>query len=187
MSWSRGQIWSAVAVAAALGLILVWALTSSSGDEEAKSEASATTATTSQSSGPTTKASPTPPPTQVTAKPVGKKPDLDSQVELSDGATARITKIEKVQSQGELPGETSAPALRFTVEATAGSEPLNLATVVVSISGPGGKPFGGSLASGKSAKAVYIFNIPVAERDNVAVEFSWSGKEKPVVLSGNVG
>jgi len=186
----------AAAVAAVLGLILVWALNSSSGDKEAKPEP---TAASNQTSGPTPKSTPTTaPPTQVTAKPVGKNPDLDSPVKLSDGATAKIVKIEKVQSQGELPGEISAPALRFTVETTAGSEALNLATVVVnayygpekipavSISGPGGKPFGGSLASGKTAKGVYIFNIPVAERDNVSVEFNWSPKAKPVILSGNV-
>lgn len=158
--------------------------------------ATATTATASPDDDATTA---TATPRAVTPRPAGSKGrPLTDPVRLADGATARVTKVERVRSRAQLPGEISAPALRFTVEVTAGDEAVDLAPVVVNayygpdrtpaiaMTEPGGTPFAGRLAAGKSATGAFVFNVPPRERGQVHLEFSWSAKRKPVVLSGNV-
>lgn len=137
-------------------------------------------------------------PKSAEAKPVGRERPLTSPAPLAGGATASVTAIEKVRSEARVPGEVSAPALRFTIKATAGDDRLDLRPVVVNayygsdrtpavaVGAPGAKPFTGRVAPGKSATGVYVFNVPTSERDVVRLEFTWSPDEKPVILTGNV-
>ncbi len=198
MSWSSRQVVILVGAVVLAAAVLVWALNTRSQPEANQPQPSIKTTETAGSAKTSKSSTPTTPPKKATVQPIAEQPALDSVVELGEAATAQIIKIEKVSSQGELPGELSAPALRFTIEVTAGEAKLNLATVVVNayygkaqtpavtVGEPGGRPFAGTLAKRETATGVYVFNIPTKERGDVRVEFSWSPKEKPVTLAGKV-
>ncbi len=199
---SSKKLFVAIAVVVALAVVLLgWQLASSDDPLDTNAEQPQTSATPAQGSSKTSATEPTektPAPEPVTPKPVKKERTLTDPAPLAAGAEATVTKIESVQSSAELPGEISGPALRFTIKATAGDKPLDLSTVVVNtyfgsertpaieVGAPGGKPFSGEVSPGKSATGVYVFNVPVAQRDLVRLEFTWSPEAKPVILTGNV-
>ncbi|WP_313408299.1 hypothetical protein [Aeromicrobium sp.] len=173
----------------------------SSGDDGAtKDDASAPSPTSAATPAPTASASaaPTRAPKPVRPRPAPDGRPLTAPVELADGATAKVTRIERLRSVPELPGEIAAPALRFTIRATAGDEPVEMTPVVVNayygsertpalpMTQPGGEPFEGRLAAGESTNGVFVFNVPPAERGRVYLEFSWSPDRKPVILTGDV-
>lgn len=189
-----GVVVAVVAVVALVG----WRVSS---DEDSEPDARSTTPV---SAAPTDGGEPTPTakapaPKAVTPRPAPRaKRTLTDPVPLAAGATAEVTRIESVRSSAEIPGEVSAPALRFTIRATAGDRRVDLVPVVVnayygrertpavSMGEPGAEPFPGQLAPGRSATGVFVFNVPPAERDLVHLEFSWSPKQKPVILTGDV-
>jgi len=189
----------AVVVLAVLALA-VWWLVGSSDSDDSSAEPQYTPATPAASSAaPSEPTTATPAPKVVTPKTAGPRSrPLTDEVRLAGGATAEVTKVERVRSEANLPGEVSAPALRFTVRATAGDEALDLSRVVVNayygpdrtpaiaITEPGGRPFEGSLRAGRSATGVFVFNVPPRERDRVQLEFSWSPKQRPVILTGDL-
>lgn len=188
----------ALAVVVVIALGVGWLV--ASGDSSDSAGEPQYTPSTTQASPPATekKSTATPAPRTVRPKPAAKGRPLTSRVPLEKGASAVVTKVETVRSRSELPGEVAAPAVRLTVKATAGDEAIELSKVVVnayygpdrtpaiSMSEPGGKPFAGTLAAGRSADGVFVFNVPRAERDQVYVEFSWSPKAKPVVLTADL-
>lgn len=187
----------AVVVAVVIALGVGWLVTSRDSSDQAD-EPAYTPSTTQASPSETQESTPTPAPRTVQPKPAAKGRPITSRVPLEDGATAVVTKVESVRSRAELPGEVAAPAVRLTVKATGGDEAIDLSKVVVnayygpdrtpaiSMTEPGGKPFEGTLAAGRSANGVFVFNVPPAERDQVFVEFSWSPKAKPVVLTADL-
>jgi len=187
----------AVAVVALLAGAVWWV---AAGDDDTKDDASVSPPTSAATPTPTASAPtrPTPPPKRVRPRPAPDGRPLTAPVRLADGATAKVTTIERLRSVPELPGEIAAPALRFTIRATAGDEAIEMTPVVVNayygsdrtpalpMTEPGGAPFEGRLAAGESTTGVFVFNVPPAERDRVYLEFSWAPDQKPVILTGDV-
>lgn len=191
----------AVVLVALAVALLGWRLAASDDPQDTNAEQPKSSATPAQD--PSTAPTPeqtekTPAPEPVTPKPVKKERELTDPAPLAAGAEATVTKIESVRSSAKLPGEISGPALRFTIKATAGDKALDLSPVVVNayfgsertpaieVGAPGGKPFAGEVAPGESATGVYVFNVPVDQRNPVRLEFTWSPDAKPVILTGNV-
>lgn len=126
------------------------------------------------------------------------KDSLSKKITFEKGASVGITGFEALTSQAAGPGEISAPAIRITIELTAGEDPIDLGAVVVNsyygkdlipadvVARPGGVPFEGVLAAGAKKKAVYVFNIPLDQRDNVTIEFIHPGDIEPIQWQGSV-
>jgi hypothetical protein len=173
------------------------------GDAATTTDAPAATAATT-APGPT--APPTtgvpPSPTSLVTVPEGEIEladpiDTDEVADFGTGVTAEIVALEAVDGVAELPGEISGPALRVTVRLTNGTDAaLALARVQVDLNSgsdrapglalnePGGAPFVGELAPGESADGVYVFGVPVDNRDQVQVLVLYSVDAPMVVFEG---
>lgn len=148
-------------------------------------------------------------PTQVTESPTETEPtepprDLEPEEAMTEtrefeaGASVRVTGFEAVTSQAAGPGEVSGPAIRVSVELTAGEEPIDLAGVLVNayygadltpadlVARPGGQPFEGTIAAREATEGVYVFNVPVAERGDVTIEFIHPADTEPLTWRGSV-
>lgn len=118
--------------------------------------------------------------------------------EIGNGAEVKIAGIEAVHSQAQIKGEISGPAIRVTVEVSAGSDKIDLSRVLVNayygkaktpaieVGAPGGSPFSGTLEAKKQATGVYIFNVPADERGDVQIEVVHPNSTKPVKYRGSV-
>lgn len=129
------------------------------------------------------------PPASDRPKPV--RVPIEEPAELGGGVAVDIVRIEAVEGEARGPGETSGPALRFTVRVVNDSdEPLSLRAAVLTayygaedtpagdLSGPGVRMLKGELAPGGTAQGRYVFAVPTDERDRVRVDFS-VGAERP--------
>lgn len=152
------------------------------------------------SSGPTG----TPAPGSLAVVPAGERPTerpvpLASPAAFDSGLTLRITGAEPVQGVAHGPGELAGPAVRLELELEnrTGKE-ISLETVVVALtygdaqtpavtlSGPGAEPFAGTLGSGDTARARYVYAVPEEERARVRVVASHAGSVPAVALTGSV-
>lgn len=109
----------------------------------------------------------------------------------------RIMRIESVEGVARGTGEIAGPALRLTLRMSNGSDsPVSLESAVVDVasgaaqnpaptlSGPGAEPFQGKVPAGGSMRAVYVFAVPVDERDRLRVAVSYVSDAPVVVLAG---
>jgi len=123
---------------------------------------------------------------------------LDAAAHFDRALSLRVTEVEAVRGVARGPGEIAGPAVRLTVRLTnRGGRPVSLESVVlavsygrdetpaVTLSGPGGRPFGGELGPGRSQSARYVFAIPVAARGDVRVVASYTGAAPAVQLVGS--
>jgi hypothetical protein len=124
---------------------------------------------------------------------------IDKPAQISPGLSAAITKFEAVEGKALTPGEVSAPCVRITVtirNATSSAVPLNTAVVTayygadatpaLELTSPGGTPFPAKLEAGNTATAIYLFSIPVDQRDRVRIEVDYSVEVSPLVFEGAV-
>jgi hypothetical protein len=124
---------------------------------------------------------------------------FDATARFGAGLTLRVTRAEDVDGVAHGPGEIAGPAVRMTFELdNEGAEPVSLESVVVAVtygadetpavtlSGPGEKPFAGTLASGGTAVGRYVFALPVEERGRVRVVVSYTGGAPAVSFAGSV-
>lgn len=131
--------------------------------------------------------------TVVTAPPVA----IDDVADPGTGMSFRVDRLEAVQGEANGPGEIAGPAVRVTVTASNDTgAPVLLETIVVDLvygpdrtsaaplSGPGSVRFSGELAQGASATGVYVFDVPVDQRDEVSVIVSYTAAVSPVVFTG---
>lgn len=122
---------------------------------------------------------------------------LDQPASFATGVTAELTKVESVDGEAQGPGEVAGPAVRVTVRLTNGTAaavPLTQAVVNVyagqdlapgePLSGPGGKPFTGTLQPGATATGVYVFNVPADQRDRLQVTVSYDPTVTTVLFEG---
>lgn len=131
-------------------------------------------------SGPTassTSTSPSSGPTSVLA-PSGTQPASGPTVPITSVATfdgkvtGQIDKIADVTASGTGAGQTKGPGLALTITIkNASSAPIDLSSAVVNLAigaaktpgdpadGPPARPFKGSVKSGESATAVYVFRV----------------------------
>lgn len=179
-------------VIAVIAVLVVVFLVSSNDDDDADTPTSQATSETENPEEPTPSVSP--------EKPKKLKPaaELTEPRELTAGGGVKIVQIESVTSDASVPGEVSAPAIRVTLEVTAGDKAIDLGGVVVNayygkdetpavaVSGPGVKQFSGKLKTGKSAQAVQVFNVPREERKNVTIEFIYPDSLKSLKFQGSV-
>lgn len=109
----------------------------------------------------------------------------------------RIMRIESVHGLARGTGEIAGPALRLTLRMSNGSDsPVSLEGAVIdlasgaaqnpapTLSGPGAEPFQGEIPAGRSMTAVYVFAVPVDERDRLRVAVSYVSDAPVVVLAG---
>jgi hypothetical protein len=131
--------------------------------------------------------------TVVTAPPVA----IDDVADPGTGMSFRLDRLEAVQGEANGPGEIAGPAVRVTVAAANDTgAPVLLETIVVDLvygsdrtsaaplSGPGAVRFSGELTQGASATGVYVFDVPVDQRDEVSVIVSYTAAVSPVVFTG---
>ena len=136
-----------------------------------------------------------PPLVDPTAPPVG----LDDPAEVG-AVTARLARIEAIQGEADGPGEVAGPALRVSVDLTnSGAEAVDLTGVVVNLfhgpealpaemlSGSGAAWLSGSLAPGATVTGVYVFPVPLDDRDPVQVTVFLTVDEPTVLFEGTLG
>ena len=141
---------------------------------------------------PTPPASGEPAPPSV-APPIG----LDDPAEVIPGVTFSIAGLEPVEGEAEGRGQVAGPALRFRIDIdNATSEPVQLGTTVVNVfmgtaqrpaqelSGPGAEPFPSAVAPGGTASGVFVFGVPLEERDQVAISVDFAVGVPVVVFQG---
>ncbi|MCD4527479.1 hypothetical protein [Nocardioides sp. cx-173] len=210
----RALLGAALTALTALVVGVVWTLWphSASAPERRESASSATSGGTSSEAPdpatPSTPMSPAPDPDpssgsldpvpyeEVTPEPALP---LSATADFGTGLTLAVLESEAVRSKASGPGEISAPALRLTMRLrNASGEPIDIEGMVVSLEygtartpavdvhQPGGAPFGGVLAPGATTRGVYVFNVPVSERDQVRVTTSYTGTAPTVVLAGSL-
>ncbi|WP_134741395.1 hypothetical protein [Nocardioides sp. 503] len=202
------RLWWVPAVLALLGA-LVWAL----GPEDANDadsgrrppNAAAPAAPTSPpgsapSSGPTEVPAPGSldevPVEEVTPEPAVP---LTATARLGHGVALRIVDVEDVQGVARGVGEIAGPALRVTVELANRSEeevPVDSAVVdllagpdrtpAATLTGPGGRPFEGSVPAGGTATGVYVFGVQDEGGTRVRVSVSYRGGAPVAVFAGDV-
>jgi len=126
--------------------------------------------------------------------------DFAGPAEWSDGASIRVTDARQQVTSGRGPGERAGqPQTLFTLELVNGTgAALDLNAVVVQAVYGGDKAqasplydaetvdFGGSLAPGGAATAVYSFAIPADQVGNVVLSVDVDGYRFPAVFSGAV-
>jgi hypothetical protein len=125
--------------------------------------------------------------------------EIGSTADLGSGVTATVTSLEAVQGKAQGVGEVAGPAVRVTLQVTNGSSKqidTDLALVNLysgsdqapasELSGPGAKRFPSTLAAGKSADGVLVFNVPPSDRDRLVVEFTYSTDAPRVLFTGSM-
>jgi hypothetical protein len=207
----RDRRWWAVAIALLLvgGLTAVVALAASSeptSSPPSRNPASGNTETVTPTPGSEPSSGPTgtPSPGSLDVVPAGEMRTraavpFDATASFEPGLTLEVTQREDVAGVARGPGEIAGPAVRLTFELqNGGDEEVSLESVVVAatygaeetpavtLSGPGEKPFGGTLAPGGTAVGRYVFALPVEERGQVQIVASYTGGAPAVAFEGSV-
>lgn len=131
------------------------------------------------------------------ARPTADPVPLEEPARPTPEVEARITRIEAVEGEANLPGEVGGPALRITVSVdNATSAPLDLTFAVVNLYfgqerspaiellRPGGEEFPAEVDAGGEATGVFVFLVPEGERDDVLVELDLSTESTVVLFEG---
>lgn len=125
---------------------------------------------------------------------------FDEPAELADQIELTVEEIEDVDGEVTVPGEVARPALRFTVGVeNSGSVAVDTTyqavnayygpenTPAAPFLQPGGTPFPGSVPPESAITGVYLFDVPVAERDEVVLEVDINPRLPVARFSGDVG
>lgn len=196
----RRALWGWIAVGAAVLAAVVIAFASwprggtvaepGASDESARTSA---TATSYPQPTPTAPASgePTPPPQ---APPVS----FDESAEVIPGVTFSIADLEAVEGEAEGRGEVAGPAIRFRVDVVnATAAPVDLSTTVVNVfvgpaqdpaqdlAGPGAESFPAEVAPSGTASGVFVFTVPLEQRDQVTISVDYAVGVPIVVFQGS--
>ncbi|MEH0110277.1 hypothetical protein V6N00_11245 [Tersicoccus sp. MR15.9] len=123
----------------------------------------------------------------------------DAVVSASGGLRFALTKVEAVDGKAVMPGEIAGPSVRVTVTVTnGGGRPVDLDLFAVNayvgkdavpartVVEPGGRPFSGTLATGRTASGIYLFTIPRDQRDQVRVTVNYLSQQPDVVFEGSL-
>jgi hypothetical protein len=169
--------------------------TTSSATPTASAASSATVPTPSVS--PLKRSTPTPGVTASSPQPT-RTAALAAPAPIKKALTAAVSRMEAVQGTASGPGEVAGPAVRFTITITntTGKRVDLTNTVVNAYSGtdsapaielqsPGAEPFPASVANGASAKGVFVFNIPKADRKHVEITVDTSVLNPVVAFKGS--
>jgi len=123
---------------------------------------------------------------------------LDETGSFGTGLTVRLSKIAAVNGKASAPGEIAGPAIKLTVVTrNEGERAVDLDGVVVFVSAgkertpaselkDGARPLNGRVGPGDTQTGTYIYTVPRADRDDIRVEISYSGRAPTVVFEGSV-
>jgi hypothetical protein len=122
---------------------------------------------------------------------------LDEAAEVIPGVTFSIAGLESVEGEAEGRGQVAGPAIRFRIDVdNTTSEAVQLGTTVVNVfmgsaqrpaqelSGPGAEPFPAEVAPGGAASGVFVFSVPLEERDQVAISVDFAVGVPVAVFEG---
>lgn len=140
-----------------------------------------------------------PPPPGATGAPLAgitKLPPVTvgQAADLGSGLLASVQKIDPLQIASSGPGELNGPGVSVTVEVENKTpQPVDLGGVVVNASYGNDQAAAGSLAapfraftgqldSGKSAQAVYVFQVPERDAASVVVDINYSKAPNIVIV-----
>lgn len=157
----------------------------------------------SQTPAPTPSVNPSDPSDPVASEPAARETlppaPLEQAVAPVGGLEVELTSIESVEGIAAVAGEVGGPALRITVEATNdGAAAVDTPAAIVNlyvggdrrpanaIMQPGGRSFPPSIPARGSATGVYLFTVPVEERDAIVVEVDLLFGAPVVLFSGAV-
>lgn len=114
---------------------------------------------------------------------------FDQPIEYPDGVSLKVTKIEQGEVTDQGPGVVGGPTTAFELVFTNDSQKsveLNQVVVTAVYGKPGrlahpvydsqSQDFSGRVASGKAARARYVFSIPPARLKNVTVHVDFDGR-----------
>ncbi|WP_374009469.1 hypothetical protein [Leifsonia sp. LS-T14] len=142
---------------------------------------------------------PTPQPGETGQTPAPSAPPagLTATATPVPGVEVHLTNVEAVEGKASGVGEVGGPAIRFTVNVTnTTDQDVDLKTAVVqlyygsaqnpglAVSGPGGSPLPTSVAAGQAVSGVYLFTVPVDQRDDVTITFDYRAGTPVVVFRG---
>jgi len=135
-----------------------------------------------------------------TVKVKGGAKAFTKPIVYTDGLTLHITKMTQGKMTGHGPGVyPGRPVTNFYVTLTNGTKKkLTLGVVVMTVTygtparlahavyGPKSKDFAGVIKPGKSAKAVYGFSVPAADRNDVTMVVDLDGSHQLATFTGKV-
>lgn len=191
-------IGGAALVAAVIALVVAIMMTSAQQPNPGVASPSASPSGPSNSEEPE-EPSPSPGASELTgpSNPTPSATPIDAPAEALPGVQVQIVRLEAVEGTAQGPGEVAGPAVRFAVVVTnSTSTAVSLQTVVITVdygsdrtpaselAEPGGSPLPGRVAPGQAAEGVYIFTVPIDQRDLVRITVDYSADVAPVVFEG---
>jgi hypothetical protein len=192
----------AAAVLVVVLVVLVVVLRDDDGSTAEAGSSSSTSAAATDTSAPAPLPTSTPTgPTEVVddLPPALPEVPLDAAAAVGNGIVATLPRIEAIEGTAVGPGNIAGPALRVTVRIENGTaEAVSLEGVAVNMSygsdrtpaspldDPSRRPFGGLLAAGDSADAVYVFTVPADARDSVTIEVGYQAGAPLLLFTGPV-
>lgn len=134
----------------------------------------------------------------VPTRPISSRPPvaLEESSKPLSGVLVTLPSIKAIQAKGRGPGEVSGPALAVTVRVRNDrSTAVDLGNAVVNLTaadgspgsmmtGPPADPLPARVGSGKAATGVYVFAVPVDQRDPIVVEASIGADIPTAVFRG---
>lgn len=121
---------------------------------------------------------------------------FDASPAVLAGVTARVKSVTAVDGAAALPGEVTGPAVLAELELTNDSgAPIDLSTTVVNLAygadrtpantfSTGTSSFSGTLDTGSSAAASYVFAVPTDEQGELRLTLDYSVDVPVVVFEG---
>ena len=198
----RRLLYIAVAAVVVIALVVLILVLNRDDDPDAGTAASTTSAVATDTSVPAPLPTPTPTgPTEVVDQPPPALPEvpLDAEAAVGNGIVATLPRIEAIEGTAVGPGNIAGPALRVTVRIANGTaEAVPLEGVAVNmyygtdrtpaspLDDPSRRPFGGMVAAGDSADAIYVFSVPADARDSVTIEVGYQAGAPLLLFTGPV-
>jgi len=198
----RRLLYIAIAAVVVIALVVLILVLNRDDDPDAGSAASTTSAVATDTSVPAPLPTPTPTgPTEVVDQPPPALPEvpLDAEAAVGNGIVATLPRIEAIEGTAVGPGNIAGPALRVTVRIANGTaEAVPLEGVAVNmyygtdrtpaspLDDPSRRPFGGMVAAGDSADAIYVFSVPADARDSVTIEVGYQAGAPLLLFTGPV-
>ena len=123
---------------------------------------------------------------------------LDDTGDFGTGLSVQLVDIEAIEGEARTQGEIAGPALRVHVEVTNDSdEPISLERTQVEVTygddrspgilltGSGTTPFAESVAPGDSSTGIFVFVVPVDQRDVVQVAVTQTTGTPIILFEGS--
>lgn len=206
---TRRWLWLGIGAVIVVAALIVWAVVGGafSGEPSAGPSGSPTSGASASASpdasgepDPSASASAEPEPTDEPGPRETKAPvDLDETAKPSRGLEASLVKIESVEGEAVIAGEVGGPSLRVTLEVSNDTRDAFATPAVVvnlyigsdlrpagPLMKPGGKEFPQSVKAGAIAEGVYLFNVPLDQRDDITIEVDLAVGTPIVVFHGSV-